>query len=67
MENKRRLETREAIEAYISENGFICLKQDATADSGDPDSIIAMMPHDVPLIIKWLQDILKEVESEKKN
>ena len=63
MENKRRLETREAIEAYISEGGFICLKQDNSVEQHE--DTICMLPHDVPKIINWLQELLKEIESEK--
>lgn len=57
---ERRLPTREEIEAYISEEGCICLKQVDTYQN--QDSVVIMNPHDVPIIIKWLQELLEEVE-----
>ena len=52
---------REKIEAYISEGGFICLKQDGCL--GEDSSIVMMLPTDIPQVIKWLQHLAGEFES----
>lgn len=50
-----KLPGREAIEAYISEGGYICLKQDNTM--GEDPSVVMMLPSDVKTVIKWLQKL----------
>lgn len=52
---------RETIEAYISEGGFICLKQDGRL--GEDPSIVMMLPTDIPQVVKWLQQLAGEFES----
>ena len=49
---------RETIEAYISEGGYICLKQENSM--GEDPEIITMLPHDIPHIVKWLQQLANE-------
>ena len=53
--SEMRLEGREAIEVYISEGGLICLKQEAPM--GEDPSIITMLPHDIPKIVSWLEQL----------
>lgn len=55
---ERKIETRYGIEAYISEKGFICLKQEDPMQ--DEDQVIIMDPIDIPVIIKWLQELVEE-------
>lgn len=50
-----KLKGRDEIEAYISEGGYICLKQDNPM--GEDPSIITMLHHDIPQIIAWLQQL----------
>ena len=52
---------RETIEAYISEGGFICLKQDSPL--GEDPSIVMMLPTDIPRVVKWLQQLAGEFKS----
>ena len=52
---------REAIEAYISKGGFICLKQDSRL--GEDPSVVMMLPTDIPQVVKWLQQLSGEFES----
>ena len=49
---------RETIEAYISDGGFICLKQDG--QMGEDPSVVMMLPTDIPQIVKWLQHLAGE-------
>lgn len=56
-ENELKLPGRDTIEAYISEGGFICLKQDNPM--GDP-SIVLMLPTDIPTVVGWLQHLAGE-------
>ncbi|MCM0082310.1 hypothetical protein L4X63_11990 [Geomonas sp. Red32] len=60
-ENERKLPAREEIEAYIGGDGCLCLKQ-GPFPYEDHENIIAMCPQDVPIIIKWLQELLEEVK-----
>lgn len=57
-ENEMILPGRETIEAYISKGGLICLKQDHPM--GEDPSIITMLPHDIPQIVKWLEHLAGE-------
>ena len=43
-----------AIEAYVSDKGFICLKQ------GDPfeEQVVLLTRDQVPVVIGWLRDLL---------
>lgn len=53
---------RKTIEAYISEGGFICLKQDGFM--GEDPSTVMMLPTDIPKIVKWLQQLAREFPPE---
>ena len=53
-----KLPGRETLEAYISEGGFICLKQDSSM--GEDPSIITMLPTDIQQIVTWLQQLAGE-------
>ena len=57
--SEMRLEGRPAIEAYISEAGLICLKQEDSL--GDEPSIVYMLPTDIPHIVEWLQHLAGEL------
>jgi hypothetical protein len=59
-ENERKLPSREEIEAYISADNCIVLKQ-GPVPYEDHDNLIVMCPQDVPIVIKWLQELLEEV------
>ena len=61
IENPYRIPGRDEIEAYISQGGFICLKQINTHES-DP-SIVSIWPSDVPMIIGWLQALKAEADA----
>jgi len=58
-ENEMKLPGRETIEAYISEGGFICLKQDSAM--GEDPGIVMMLPHDIPTVVSWLQQLAAEI------
>ncbi len=58
-ENKMKLPGRDTIEAYISEGGFICLKQDHSM--GEDPAIVMMLPHDIPTVVSWLQQLAEEI------
>jgi|GEM_PF-5143378 len=58
--NEMKLLGRETIEAYISEGGFVCLKQDGYM--GEDASIINMLPTDVPVVVAWLQELASRAE-----
>jgi hypothetical protein len=60
----RRMETVQAIEVYIGERGYICLKQDDAL--GDTEDIVAMLPQQVPTIVRWLQECAAEVEARQR-
>ncbi|MFC7421786.1 hypothetical protein ACFQNF_18155 [Iodobacter arcticus] len=57
-ENEMKLLGRETIEAYISEGGFICLKQESAM--GEDPSIVMMLPTDIPAVVSWLQELAGE-------
>jgi hypothetical protein len=63
---EKKLETRYGIEAYISETGNICLKQDDPQGIREGEQpIIIMNSHDVPTVIRWLQELLEEAKDFK--
>ena len=49
---------RDAIEAYLSEDGHICLRQTSEMDH---ESIIMLLPHDIPQVVEWLQGLAGKV------
>lgn len=60
-ESEMKLPGREEIEAYVSEAGFICLKQQDAL--GNDPSIIMMFPSDVPVVIGWLKQLAEQEEA----
>lgn len=56
----RRIEGTEPIEVYISEKGYVCIKQECML--GGDDSIVMMLPLHVPLVIKWLQEAAEQLD-----
>ena len=58
-EVEMKLPGRDTIEAYISEGGFICLKQEN--QMGEDPSIVMMLPHDIPKVVEWLKQLHNEM------
>ena len=63
-DDEMKLPGRETIEAYISDAGFICLRQENSL--GEEPSIIAMFKDDIPTVIRWLQTLAKQMEDESR-
>lgn len=55
--SKMRLEAHPSLEAYVAENGEICLKQ---AGSDGEDKIISIPLEHLKKVIDWLQILQKE-------
>ncbi len=54
----RRMEAVHAIEVYVGERGYVCLRQeDAVGGTGD---IVALLPWQVPVVCQWLQECAAE-------
>ncbi len=51
-ETEMKLPARDAIEAYVSADGHICLRQSSELID---DAIIMLLPHDIPQVVEWLQ------------
>lgn len=62
-ENEMKSPGRDAIEAYKSEDGYICLRQ--TDEMGD-EAIITLLPHDIPQVVEWLQRLAGKLPSAPK-
>lgn len=60
----RRMETVQAIEVYIGERGYVCIKQEDPL--GETEDIVAMLPQQVPTIIRWLQECAVEIEARQR-
>jgi hypothetical protein len=58
----RRIEGTDPVEVYISQKGYVCIKQESMM--GQEDSIVMMLPIHVPLVVKWLQEAAAQVEGE---
>lgn len=58
-ENPLRLPGRETIDAYVSDGGFVCLRQEQGMEA---PAIVAMLPTDIPTIVRWLQQLAREAE-----
>jgi len=56
--SKLRMERRDAIEAYIGQDGHVCLKQEDSL--GHDDIVIALEPSQVPMVVKWLEHLAGE-------
>lgn len=57
--NEMKILGRNAIEGYVSEAGFICLRQEGGL--GDDPSVIVMLPQDVPTVVSWLQELASQL------
>jgi hypothetical protein len=55
--SKMRIETHPSLEAYVGEDGKICLKQGGTDGK---DKIISIPLSNVKKVIEWLQILYKE-------
>lgn len=61
----RRMEARPALEVYLSDPGFICIKQendDFHRSPDEADAVIVLQPDQVPTVIAWLQEVLDQRE-----
>ena len=55
----RRMEAVHALEVYIGEKGYVCIRQeDPLGDSAD---VVALLPQQVPAVCQWLQECAAEV------
>lgn len=61
-DDEMKLPGREAIEAYVSDAGYICLKQENSLTQ-EP-SIIIMFKNDIPTIVKWLKALAESIKDE---
>jgi|JI81BgreenRNA_FD_contig_121_50589_length_1051_multi_2_in_0_out_0_1 hypothetical protein len=52
----KRIPPRDAIEVYVSDKGYVCIKQLGALE----ESIVALEPSQVPTVIRWLQGSLPE-------
>ena len=57
----RRMESRNALEVYVSDKNFVCIKEE---DFQDGDKIIILEPSQVPTLIEWLREALDEALDE---
>ena len=57
-----KLPAREPIEAYITEDRVICLKQESLV--GEDPAMIILLPSDVPTVIGWLNELVAELADE---
>jgi hypothetical protein len=55
------METVLALEVYVGERGYICIKQEDPL--GDTQDVVAMLPQQIPAIVRWLQECAAEVEA----
>ena len=60
----RRMEHVQAIEVYIGERGYVCIKQEDPL--GDTEDVVAMLPQQIPAIIQWLTECAAEVEGRRR-
>ena len=57
--SNRRMEAVHALEVYIGEKGYICIRQeDPLGETGD---VVALLPQQVPAVCQWLQECAAEV------
>ena len=61
----RRMQTVLALEVYVGERGYICIKQEGPL--GDTEDVVAMLPQQIPAIVRWLQECAAEVEARQNN
>jgi hypothetical protein len=52
--------SREELQVYVSEKGYICIKQENSLER-EP-SVVALEPGQVITVIRWLQDALPEAQ-----
>jgi hypothetical protein len=60
MINQRRMEAVHAIEVYIGEKGYVCIRQEDPLGDGET---VAFLPQQVPAICQWLQECAAEILS----
>jgi hypothetical protein len=58
------METVQAIEIYIGERGYVCIKQEDPL--GETEDIVAMLPQQVPTVVRWLQECAAELEARQR-
>ena len=55
----RRMEERPALEVYVSEKGYVCIKQERLHDE---DVVVAIEPGQVLAVVQWLKDAQPEAQ-----
>ena len=55
----RRIPPRPGVEVYLSEAGYVCIKQD-DADHRHGESVIVLDPSMVPRVVQFLRETLDE-------
>jgi hypothetical protein len=58
------METVQALEVYIGERGYVCIKQEDPL--GETEDIVAMLPQQVPTIVRWLQECAAEIDARQR-
>lgn len=58
------MESREKLQAFVSDGNYVCLKQWQT-EMGEAPCIIALLPEQVPVVIDWLRELMTEVNHEE--
>ena len=57
-ESEMRMPSRDAIEAYLSKDGYICLTQtDLTGEA----ATVMLLPQDIPNVVEWLHMLAKKL------
>jgi hypothetical protein len=59
MNESRVIPAKPQTEAYIGQNGHIVLRQE---DGAGDEAVVVLEPNDVPTVITWLKELLKERE-----
>ena len=57
--NNRRMEAVHALEVYIGEKGYICIRQEDPL--GETSDVVALLPQQVPAVCQWLEECAAEV------
>lgn len=58
---ERKIEPRPGVEIYISDKGYICIKQEQDYPVGEGDDVIVLLePNMIPKVIEFLRDTLDE-------
>jgi len=53
----------EAIEVYVNEHGYICLKND---DYGDGEQVVSFSPEQADTVINWIKEAKEAAQNLEK-